>query len=39
MTNKELKVFNVNGIKVGYKIIHEQYYITGQGDIEVIWSH
>ena len=27
MTNKELKVFNVNGIKVGYKIIHEQYYI------------
>jgi len=27
MTSKELKVFNVNGIKVGYKIIHEQYYI------------
>ncbi len=27
MTGKELQVFNVNGIKVNYKIIHEQYYI------------
>ena len=27
MTSKELQVFNVNGMKVNYKIIHEQYYI------------
>ena len=27
MANNELQIFNVNGIKVNYKIIQEQYYI------------